>query len=184
MIGYLVIPRDHEVARYHELMRDVDASRASKKESKYTGKQAREKIQKHIVYSRNEGKLHILLESDEAEMLLDCQKESTDAVERLKNVRCLMQESLYYEKGQPMQVLRYLEADNALYHYRSSHLAAENVKISRYVLPGHQMVAAVDGLNPMFTGDASSAEFWLENNDLQFKAEDLKANFFPVRARS
>lgn len=76
----------------------------------------------------------------------------------------------------PLQSLRYFEADHATYFYKSNHLLTEQVKVSRFVLPGHILVPDVKGFKPVFTGVAQSAEIALA--DTQFKANQLKATYF------
>ncbi|MCE5317432.1 MAG: hypothetical protein LLG04_08770, partial [Parachlamydia sp.] len=76
----------------------------------------------------------------------------------------------------PMQSMRYFEADHATYYYKSNHLLTQQVKVFRYVIPGHEPVSNVEGFKPVFTGVAQSAEIALA--DTQFKASELKATYF------
>lgn len=76
----------------------------------------------------------------------------------------------------PMQSMRYFEADHATYFYKSNHLLTQQVKVSRYVIPGHSLATSVEGIKPVFTGMAQSAEIALA--DTQFKANQIKATYF------
>jgi hypothetical protein len=77
----------------------------------------------------------------------------------------------------PMQLVRYLEAERAVYHYKSDKLIAEQVKVYRYALPGHTIAMPSKGLKPLMSGVAESVQFSLGEQDFQFKANKLKASF-------
>jgi hypothetical protein len=78
----------------------------------------------------------------------------------------------------PMQIVRYLEAKDATYYYHADRLVAENVKICRFAVPGHQLIDSIANLKPMMQGTAATVEFSLEGKELNFKAHQLKAHFF------
>lgn len=77
----------------------------------------------------------------------------------------------------PMQVIRYMEADAATYYYQTDRFTAENVKMSRFIAPGHSLVELSKDLKPFMSGVARSVEFSLVGNDLNFTAYHMKANF-------
>lgn len=76
---------------------------------------------------------------------------------------------------EPWQRLRYMEADVAYYSYASEILEAERVNISRYDLPGHDLLEHFDGFTPLLTGLAESVSFSLGGKELNFKATKFKA---------
>lgn len=80
----------------------------------------------------------------------------------------------------PMEVIRYIEADEAQYHYKDDRFAARSVKITRYSIPGHQLKEMNDQAKPLMKGTADRVEFSLKakDKDLNFKAHHLKAAFF------
>jgi hypothetical protein len=83
-------------------------------------------------------------------------------------------------KVKPMQVMRYLEADKATYYYKNDVLVAETVAVSRYVLPGHRFfIRRFKDCQPMMAGVAQWVECTLVGKNFNFKAQQLKATFYP-----
>lgn len=77
----------------------------------------------------------------------------------------------------PMQIIRLMEANDADYYYTSDRFVASNVKLSRYIVPGHELVIGVDKrLKPVMSGVADNVEFSLSGK-LNFKATKMKATF-------
>jgi lipopolysaccharide export system protein LptA len=54
----------------------------------------------------------------------------------------------------PMQYMRYFEAEEAHYHYNTQQLIAHQVKLLRYLVPGHQLVSSIQGLLPIMQASA------------------------------
>lgn len=77
----------------------------------------------------------------------------------------------------PMQILRYLEADDAVYFYKSEQVVAENVQVSRFILPGHTLIDDLTSYKPHIKGKAKKVEFSLSGKEINFKAYQLKASF-------
>lgn len=77
----------------------------------------------------------------------------------------------------PMQTLRYFEAERATFYYKDNHLLADQVKLFRYTVPGHAL-QPIEGLKPMMTGMAKSAEISMKEGTPLFKASHLKAAFY------
>lgn len=76
-----------------------------------------------------------------------------------------------------MQVVRYIEAEKAVYHYHNDLLEGEKVKLARYIFPGHQLMFTLTGQTPTLTGKAESIEISLLNKELSFKAHKMTATF-------
>ncbi len=93
----------------------------------------------------------------------------------------------YIAKGdpglKPMQIMRYMEADTASYFYRTDRFVADNVQITRYLIPGHLLATSFDKAKVLMKGVASTVEFSLDGQ-VNFKASKLKANFFTNRRNS
>jgi hypothetical protein len=81
----------------------------------------------------------------------------------------------------PMQLVRYLEADNGTYHYNTNSFAASEVKIKRFATEGHELINSIEGLDPLMVGLAQAVEFSLGREGINFKAHHLKATFFTTR---
>ena len=161
------------------------------------------------------------LKADTAELVLENQDFDTRIIENMRQVKCIMQEELYYllptgeevvmhKSGKliikdadeslessfvtvdeslliPMQIVRYMESDFAKYHYKGDLFEANDVLISRYSLKGHDLSLGITelGYQPklLMKGKAKKVEFTLnsDSKDFNFKAHQLKANFFEAR---
>jgi hypothetical protein len=85
-----------------------------------------------------------------------------------------MQEELGYIGKEPIQTIRYIEADKATYFYEDNTLVARDVTIYRYITSGHTLITSFDSLKPIMIGKASEVEFSLNGDDLNFKAKQMK----------
>ncbi len=84
---------------------------------------------------------------------------------------------------QPMQMIRFIEANDAEYHYKDDRFVGHGVTIYRFIMHGHELKEVTDTSKPLMKGTAESVEFSLKskNKDLNFKAHHLKATFFDMR---
>lgn len=99
----------------------------------------------------------------------------------LKNANPALTESfvdLEATSLKPMQVVRFLEADEASYFYQSDLFKASNVMITRFVAPGHELQKTWKEKQLLMKGIADSVDFSLNGKDLNFKATKLKATMF------
>lgn len=209
MAIFLLIPSREDFDQYRTLMEKVDTSQVDK-DSPYTAMQRRSGIFKQVVYLHDEQRLQMALDSDTSRLVLDHHDESTEIVEHLNNVHCMMQVGLYYivEDGRevickpdgtyalrqnknipfnesgfslaPMQEIRYFEADTAAYYYKTDRFAAKHVRLKQFLVPGHQLVNSVKDLNPVFIGNAETAEFNLTKSDINFEANQFKVSFYDL----
>lgn len=77
----------------------------------------------------------------------------------------------------PMQVIRHLKAATAEYHYSTEQFVAHDVKVVRFVVPGHQLVESLAGSQTLLSGIAKKAEFSMAGGNTHFRAHQLKAKF-------
>lgn len=77
----------------------------------------------------------------------------------------------------PMQVIRYLEAEDAAYYYKDDLCIANEVSFSRYAHPGHDLVENFDSGKLLMDGIADKIEFSLSAH-LTFKVYGMRASFF------
>lgn len=78
----------------------------------------------------------------------------------------------------PVQVIRFLEANEASYFYQSDLFKASNVAITRFIAPGHKLQDSWKEKELLMKGIADSVDFSLNGKDLNFKAMKLKATLF------
>lgn len=204
---------DSEIQEYKMLMENAESYHSSAKQTPYTAHQDRERIQKDLFFYKGNDRLQIRLIADEAQLVLDHQEADTQVIEHMHNVKCAMQEELYYKlpngkeasrqsdgrlllrQGNPqdpaswitldlpglmpMQIIRFIDANDATYEYKTDRFVADNVRISRYAIPGHQLREVGQQAAPLMSGTAKHVEFSLKNEgrDFNFKAHQLKAAF-------
>lgn len=146
------------------------------KAAPYTAQQHRKGVQKDLLFSRNGERLHLRLVSKDATMVLEHKPEGTFLLEQMQDVKCWMQEELLQVEGKPTQLVRYLEADSATYSYKNDEVIATDVKVFRYTLPGHLLPISMANFKPSMKGHAEMVQFSMGGQDVQFKAQKLKAS--------
>lgn len=161
--------------RYAALVGEANPGKAAKN-APYTAKQNRKGVQKDLLFTRNGKRMQMRLVSKEATMVLEHQLEGTYLMEQMRDVKCWMQEELAVVDGKPQQTLRYLEADSATYSYKNDEVVANDVKVYRYILPGHELPQNLAGFKPTLKGHAEGVQFSMAGKDVQFKAQKLKAS--------
>lgn len=170
-----------DVQEYHELMENTNPDTRYPSQTAYTAMQKRLKMQKQIFFEQgsSSNRLEIRIYSASAELVFAHQSDTTSIVEKMHDVRCYIQEELYTvlqnEVPKPMQRMLYLEAANATYDYKNELFIVDEVSLSRFDLPGHQLVESIEGLDPTLSGRAQSAQFSLGGGQLNFKADHFKA---------
>lgn len=202
-VSYFLFSFDERhVLEYRTLMENTDNAK-KENQAPYTSTQQHRGALKEVLFTKKQ-RLQMRLLSDDTELVLDHHEGHTEVIERMKNVTCCMQEELFYqlsdgreailqengkitlrdsptqlvpenEQLKPMQLLRYMKADRAIYYYETDRLIAEEVKIQRFIAPGHQLISVVADLKPLMTGIATTVEFSLGSNDFNFVAHELKA---------
>lgn len=195
---------DQHVQIYKNLMSESNPSLSGQTLTSYNAKQKRENSHKHLWLASEQGPLQHCIRSNESELELDRREESTQLIEHMRNVQCYMQEELYYLSAdgeeiakdsegyfvfkntdtrilndattlKPMQIIRHMQADSASYFYKNDKLVANHVTISRFVVPGHELVVSLDNGTPLMSGIAESMECTLDGGDPQFHATQFKA---------
>ena len=87
--------------------------------------------------------------------------------------------------AKPMQKVRTFQSETAQYSYHSQNLTAENVQLMNFAAKGHQLDDAMAmpyaRTASSLRATAKSAAFSLEDNQLKFTAQGLKANIVPSR---
>lgn len=163
MVAYLVMLDPEDAENYQRLMVTMDSTKGGQQDQSYTVKQQRKGMVKHLLYNGRTGRLQVQLNCDRSDIILDHSMGETEAVERLKGVQCWLQEELSYDSSKkPIQTVEYLEADAASYHYHGRRLLANQVKLSRFILPGHQLDSSLNSKTPLATGRADWTEVPLQ----------------------
>ncbi len=172
-LAWTIFPSgEKERAAYQEL---VKSSTPVENEALLSFSQhKRGEVRKRIWY-QDDTPLHILIDSPESELFFFRQNHKVEMIEQLANVTCIMQEELFYKDGRPMQKVRYLEAVRGCYHYNTHLFVAEEVKLWKYLLEGHQPPETIDNGTPLMAATAESIEFSLKGKKLDFLAHKMRA---------
>jgi len=78
----------------------------------------------------------------------------------------------------PMQRVRHVEAGTATYHYRKDLFAADQVDLTRYFVPEHQLPELGEELLPMMQGHAQAVQFSVVGRQTVFQAYHLKMTLY------
>lgn len=81
----------------------------------------------------------------------------------------------------PQQLVRYIEADEALYNFHTQTLIASHPQVARYLLPGHNLPENFEIEAPMMEGVAAKVTVSIVNSRLTFSASGLKAKLYAPR---
>lgn len=183
-------PTDYETYR-----KIVPESNVEESQSLFS-KHQRSNVHKQICLKKD-SPLQISIQSTHSELLLTHKHHQITAVEELEGVTCIMQDEVFYhlsdgtkipfEKASsyppadliPMQAVRYMEAEKAVFDYKTQHFFAEGVKLWEYLLPGHQLVTHVTPETPaVMTGTAKSAVIKINGKKFDFQASQMRVSIY------
>jgi len=132
-------------------------------------RQTREQVSKQIFYKKGDERLQTVLRS--VESFLDYSKQDGEFVEHFKGLTCIMQEKLVDLSDPPIEVvapievaeqmIRQLQAQEAIYSYTSGKLNAKEVEIAHYLFPGHECPHSLKGFHPILQGKALTLQLSL-----------------------
>lgn len=172
VLGITILPcRPQDYALYDELLKSSTPDRNKTLIS--CSQQTRTGVCKHIWY-QDSTPLYIRIASQESELFFFKHTHQIEVIEELGKVACLMQEELYYVGDQPMQRVRYLEAEKACYNYNSHLFTAEEAQLWKYQLEGHTPPDTIEGLKPLMQAQAKSVEFTLKGEGFDFTAHQMR----------
>ncbi len=192
---------------YQEYQKLVASSEPAPERKADVARQSRQQVEKNLWFSERGERLHTRMTADSSELRLTMGKGKNELTESMERVRVFMQERLFWrlpdgkdavrrEDGQlwvkgreaplpidtpglrPMQVIRYLEADQGVQDYQENRFVADNVTMSRFLAEGHDLVSTMEGSQILMKGLARSIQFSLGGKSLNFQAQELRATFF------
>lgn len=182
LLTYLMVrPSEADLVQYNEVVRKARPEEMTDA----PGRQERQMVYKDLWIIDGDQRLHFQLTCDSSTLEFDFDGSRAKVVEHMRGVRGIIQEKLYHNSaGEPMQELRYLVAEEASYHYNSNLFVANETTLTRFRAEGHAMIdspQALEGLEPLLTGTARSAEFKLADGGIDFRAHHLKAKVYTPR---
>lgn len=134
-------------------------------------RQERLETEKALLLSQGNERRYAELHSNSSILLYT---EGQGFTEQMRGITLLYQEELFPEGQQLLS----LKAEEALYDEAAQKLEAEQVEITRYRLPGHQMPNSISQ-EPFFKGKADRVSVTLTDEGPVLNADGLKAEIFP-----
>lgn len=178
---------------YREILEKANPALALEKDLTYRASQQRKGVKKEFWHIKNDQRLEAIMNCSETELVYEKEGNEQVVVENMKNVRCLLQEELFYlaPNGEkisqspddpvgytPQQTVRYVEAETAKYHYTTEILDAAKVKMQLYTFPGHELPRSVVGAAPTMSGNATMVMISIVEKGVKFKADKFKGSMF------
>lgn len=171
-------PNSRDYHKYQKLMAYTDSVKPVQTQS--LAKQQRHHVQKQFIFNQGGQRLQWRIDSAESEIFMDHKGHSIEFVERMKGLFCVMQEKKSDIVVDSMknfyQIIRCIEAKEAIYRYKDKELMAEQVELTRYRIPDHQWVSSLKPYTPIMQGHAQSIQLTLSKEPL-FKAQGFQAVF-------
>lgn len=130
-------------------------------------------VQEELYYLTEEGEEWVELEKD--------QFSPRYSPERKESEKKQMEAAQFWSKhksASPMQVIRHIEAASATYYYQSDYFTAEDVRISRSLLPGHTLPSSPENSIPLLSGEAAFIIFSFNKSLLDFSAYQFHSKLF------
>jgi hypothetical protein len=157
-------------------------------------KQNRSNVTKHFLKTKDGERIQFYLRGSSSDVVYDQKENKAEVTEHFKDVTCLMQEEPAHKtsdelqnlpeeafftgiKPEPVQTVRQIDAETAVYRYHSEDLFADRVKIARYLAPGNELHSELQASLPLMTGTASQVECDFSGEAKPFKARQLQATF-------
>lgn len=179
-------PRDYH--HYRRLMTYTDAGKQiAQSQNQSLAKQERINGQKQFIFNQDHHRLQWRLASAESDVSLNQNGNSVEFVESLREMKCTMQErmsnvmnsnsaNLKAPDANFYQLIRCIEAKDAIYRYKHRQLFAEQVKLSRYRIPEHHWIDNLFPYKPFMEGQAQSIQLTFAKEP-GFKAQGFQAIF-------
>jgi putative lipase involved disintegration of autophagic bodies len=134
--------------------------------------QVRTDVQKDIWRIDGEDRLHFRLKSASSYLSLLQKKGKMEAVERLKQIECVMQEEINQEMQ--TQQLRVLKAEEGTYSFPAHCFKAKTVDLAFYQLPEIEIPFSLELEKPFLRGIAHNATLSAKEKTPNFHAKFLK----------
>lgn len=110
------------------------------------------------------------IKSEQSELVWEKKADSAEMVEHFHNLLCISQER--FQESPPTQLIRTMQAQEAVFHYHSRQLTADNIQFARYSIPGYEVHENFTS-KPFMQGEAKSAVCSFEDSP-QFQAKEVK----------
>ena len=176
-IGQFCIVRKEDVTKYRKMLQDYE-THSTVRSLPNAAHQIRTTVDKEIWFTQEDRtRLHYRIHGKSSLLTLEPVGKKIHIVENLNQVRCWMQDRLYVQtaSNEPMQQMRFWEADHGVYRYTTQQLLAQDVNISIFRLPGHSLPYTCDPRIAFLNGIANNVSFSITGKTPQFEANQFKA---------
>lgn len=176
-IAQFVIVRKGDVIMYKKMLQDYE-THSTVRSLPNAAHQIRTTVNKEIWFTQeDQTRLQYRIHGESSLLTLEPVGKKIHIVENLNQVRCWMQDRLYLQtaSSQPMQQMRFWEADHGVYRYTTQDLIAQDVNISIFRLPGHTLPYTCDPRIAFLNGIANNVSFSITGKTPQFEATQFKA---------
>lgn len=152
--------------------------RSSTESISSTAHQIRQGVRKDLwVAQEDQTRLHYRIESKSSLLTLVPEGNKVDMIENLEGIKCWVQDKLFSaSQDQPMQQIRFFEADHGTYRYTSQQFIAQTVALSLLRLPGHELPSFIDPQSVFLRGIAQDVTFSLVGKNPLLQAHHFKAS--------
>ena len=161
---------------YQRLMSMSDQSKEEHfKQNERPVQQTRHGVSKQIFYAKDGERLQSRLSSEKSEMVFDHRDGKGELREHFTDLTCVLQEKT--EDAGHWQHIRRLKARQAVYSYKCGQLAAQDVVVADYLIPGGQWPVSYDHFSPIIQGQAQKVHVSLFNREPAMKEPDFQGAF-------
>lgn len=123
----------------------------------------------------NNSRLHHRIASKSSSLVLKPNEGKLKLIEELDQIKCLMQERIYYSNGLAMQQVRLLEANSGQYHFSEKQLLSQGVSIFVYKLHTHTLPQEILLTLPIFSGNAENVSLIISGKTPELQAKGFIA---------
>lgn len=200
-----LLPGERAQKQYHELVNRVSGEG---EEEHFLAKQERKNVTKELFYSHKGSDREARIVARDSRLVVEKEQKKSSFREEMDGVTCLYQEEVFYktpegkeviidEEGNyrfrkgggivssnelsPMQRVRQVIADHAIYYFDEEMLEAERPFIKEYLMSGHHLPSELKGGALIMSGIASSVTVSFQREEISLEAKRLKAKVFPRR---
>lgn len=176
-VAQFCIVRKKDITTYKKLLQDYE-THSTVRSLPNAAHQIRTTVDKEIWFTQEDRtRLHYRIHGQSSLLTLEPIDKKIHIVENLNQVQCWMQDRLYVQtaSNEPMQQMRFWEADHGVYRYTTQQLLAQDVNISIFRLPGHALPYTCDPRIAFLNGIANNVSFSITGKTPQFEANQFKA---------
>ncbi len=178
-------PTSRNYRDYQRLMHYSDAVKIPE-ETQNLAQQERDQTSRQFIFTQGTERLQWLMKSAKSTICLEQIDNSLQLKENLKKMSCMMQEneikisedlsSNSALQSKPDQIVRYIEAQEALYFYKRQQLVAEQAAIKRYQIPQEKWMEQLFSYQPVMQAQARKIQVDFSKQPT-FKAQGFQLIF-------